>query len=94
MLLEEGERIVVFPEGTYFKNRIGPGHSGMIRAIHTRAKEVAFIPVGIHYSGGRGQKDVKIRFGEPLSAGEGKSLEEFVVMAMKKIAELSDLPFQ
>ena len=89
-LLQKGEKIVVFPEGTYYKGRIGPVHSGIIRAIHARVN-VPFFPVGIHYEEGKLQKQVNIRFGEPLLIGR-TSVDEFLVRAMKEIAELSDLP--
>jgi 1-acyl-sn-glycerol-3-phosphate acyltransferase len=90
-LIEKGERIVIFPEGTYHKNKMGPGHSGMIRAIHARA-EVPFIPVGVHYSEGRLLKQVRIRFGQPLFVDESTGLDGFLARAMREIAELSDLP--
>jgi 1-acyl-sn-glycerol-3-phosphate acyltransferase len=89
-LIEEGERIVVFPEGTYYKNTVGPGHSGIIRAIQARA-EVSFVPVGIHYGREKMRKRVRIRFGEPLLAGGSRGIDEFLVCAMREIAELSSL---
>jgi 1-acyl-sn-glycerol-3-phosphate acyltransferase len=92
-LIEKGERIVVFPEGTYHKNKMGPGHSGMIRAIHARAK-VPFIPVGVHYGEGKLLKRVRIRFGQPLFVDESTGLDGFLARAMREIAELSDLPLK
>jgi len=89
-LIQNGERIVVFPEGTYYRNKMGPGHSGIIRAIHAKA-EVPFVPVGIHYDEGKMQKRVKIRFGEPLFMDASKGVDEFLVRAMREIADLSDL---
>jgi 1-acyl-sn-glycerol-3-phosphate acyltransferase len=91
-LIQNGERIVVFPEGTYYRNKIGPGHSGIIRAIQARA-EVPFVPVGIHYDEGKMQKLVKICFGEPLFADGTRGMDAFMVRAMREIADLSDLPF-
>jgi 1-acyl-sn-glycerol-3-phosphate acyltransferase len=91
-LIHNGERIVVFPEGTYYKNKIGPGHSGVIRAIQARA-EVPFVPVGIHYDEGKMQKRVRIRFGQPLHMDPSTGIGEFLVRAMREIAELSGLPF-
>jgi hypothetical protein len=60
-----GERVVVFPEGAYYKSRTDLGHSGMIGDIHSTVK-VAFIPVGVHYSRGNGQRVVRIRFGQAM----------------------------
>ena len=91
-LIQNGERIVVFPEGTYYRNKMGPGHSGIIRAIHAKA-EVPFIPVGIHYDEGKIQKRVSIRFGDPLFADGTRGMDAFMVRAMREIADLSDLPF-
>ena len=90
-LIQNGERIVVFPEGTYYKNKIGPGHSGIIRAIQARA-EVPFVPVGIHYDEGKMQKRVRIRFGQPLFADGTRGMDAFMVRAMREIGDLSDLP--
>jgi 1-acyl-sn-glycerol-3-phosphate acyltransferase len=91
-LIRKGERIAIFPEGTYYKNRIGPGHSGIIRAIQARA-EVAFVPVGMHYYEGRIQKRVSIRFGQALLAEGPRGIDGFLARAMREIADLSDLPF-
>jgi 1-acyl-sn-glycerol-3-phosphate acyltransferase len=91
-LIRKRERIVIFPEGTYYKNTMGPGHSGVIRAIQARA-EVAFVPVGMHYYEGRIQKRVKIRFGQALPTGGSADIDGFLLRAMREIAALSDLPF-
>jgi 1-acyl-sn-glycerol-3-phosphate acyltransferase len=91
-LIQNGERIVVFPEGTYYKNKIGPGHSGIIRAIQARA-EVPFVPVGIHYDKGGMRRRVRIRFGQPLHMDPSTGIDGFLGRAMREIAELSDLPF-
>ena len=91
-LIQNGERIVVFPEGTYYRNRMGPGHSGIIRAIQARSK-VPFVPVGIHYYEGKIQKRVSIRFGQPLHMDPSTSIDGFLGRAMREIAELSALPF-
>jgi 1-acyl-sn-glycerol-3-phosphate acyltransferase len=91
-LIEKGQRIVVFPEGTYFRNKMGPGHSGIIRAIQARAK-VPFVPVGIHYYEGGMQRRVKIRFGQPLFADGTRGMDAFMVRAMREIGDLSDLSF-
>jgi 1-acyl-sn-glycerol-3-phosphate acyltransferase len=90
-LIEKGERIAVFPEGTYYKGRMGPGHSGMIRAIHARAT-VPFVPAGIRYGEGKLRRRVRIRFGRPLIVDESTGVEGLLVRAMREIAELSDLP--
>jgi 1-acyl-sn-glycerol-3-phosphate acyltransferase len=89
-LIHNGERIVVFPEGTYYRNRMGPGHAGIIRAIRARA-EVPFVPAGMHYEEGKIRERVKIRFGQPLFMDASKGADEFLVRAMREIADLSGL---
>jgi 1-acyl-sn-glycerol-3-phosphate acyltransferase len=32
-LLEKGEGVVIFPEGTYYRNKMGPGQTGMVRFV-------------------------------------------------------------
>ncbi len=91
-LTQRGQRIVLFPEGTYYKGKMGPGHLGMIRAIHARVR-VPFIPVGVHYGQGRLVRPVKIRFGQPLRMEGSTSLDAFLARAMREIANLSGLPW-
>ena len=88
--LRRGEGVVVFPEGTYYRERMGPGRSGMIRLILGRLSP-PFIPVGIRYLGGGLPIKVNIRFGRPFYAQPENSLNLFVDHMMKEIAELSGL---
>lgn len=88
-LLGEGEGVVVFPEGTYFRDRMGPGQVGIVRLILSR-QPMPFIPVGIRYSGGRGRCLVQVRFGRALHAEKSASPKEFVDEIMARIAELSE----
>jgi len=89
-LLKEGAGLVVFPEGTYYRSRMGSGHVGLIRLIHSQI-EVPFIPVGIRYSGEGIRKRVEIKFGKPLYWGVATHPEEFLVLAMRAIRALSEL---
>ena len=96
-LLNQGEGIVVFPEGTYYKNQMGPGNIGVVRLILSRFS-FPFIPVGINYSSGRLRTKVKISFGKPIflerDKASGKPVnppEEFLEIIMKEIARLSNL---
>jgi 1-acyl-sn-glycerol-3-phosphate acyltransferase len=88
--LKNGEGVVVFPEGTYFRGRMGPGQTGMVRLILSRL-EVPFIPVGINYSGTGARKLVRIRFGDPCYGDSSFATGEFLDPIMKEIAMLSDL---
>lgn len=87
-LLGEGEGIVIFPEGTYYRNRMGPGYVGLIRMIMSRSK-VPFIPTGIRYEVRGCHTEVQIKFGRPIYKESPANVELFVEQIMKEIARLS-----
>jgi 1-acyl-sn-glycerol-3-phosphate acyltransferase len=89
-LLRKGEGVVVFPEGTYYRNTMGPGRPGMIRLILSRL-DLPFIPTGISYSRRRYRTEVRIKFGNPLYADSKASVNEFMNRMMTEIARLSGL---
>ena len=89
-LLGKGEGVVVFPEGTYYRNTMGPGRPGMIRLILSRL-DLPFIPTGISYSGRRYRTAVRIKFGNPIYADSEASVNEFMNRIMNEIARLSGL---
>ena len=89
-LLEEGEGVVIFPEGTYYKKRMGPGHRGLIRIVLSHIDSL-FIPVGIRYTERTVRTHVLISIGKPvgdLFYGNSQEMTDYI---MKKIAELSGL---
>ncbi|MBW1798167.1 MAG: 1-acyl-sn-glycerol-3-phosphate acyltransferase [Deltaproteobacteria bacterium] len=88
--LKEGEGIVVFPEGTYYRGRMGPGQTGMVRLILSRLK-VPFIPVGINYSRKGARTLVRIRFGNAIYGDSSAPANEFLDRIMKEIAQLSGM---
>ena len=88
--LKKGEGVVVFPEGTYYRGRMGPGQTGMVRLILSRL-EVPFIPVGINYSGTGLKKLVRICFGDPFYGDSSVPAGEFLDPIMKEIADLSGM---
>jgi 1-acyl-sn-glycerol-3-phosphate acyltransferase len=90
-ILERGEKLVVFPEGTYYRGQTGPGHSGMIRVISSRMK-VPFYPVGVNYSHRRVRKPVRICFGEAMTLDQSGDVERFTSEVMIEIGRLSNLP--
>ena len=89
-LLQEGEGIVVFPEGTYHRGSMGPGQVGMVRLILSRLSP-PFIPVGIRYSRGGWRTFVRISFGKPVQADPEISPGRFLHGMMEEIAALSGL---
>ena len=89
-LLNKGEGLVVFPEGTYHRDGMGPGQAGMVRLILSRLS-LPFIPVGIHYSSGKGRTLVNISFGKPFHKTPDISPGRFLDCMMKEIASLSGL---
>jgi 1-acyl-sn-glycerol-3-phosphate acyltransferase len=87
----KGEAVmVVFPEGTYYRNCMGPGYSGLIRLIHSQI-EVPFIPVGIRYSRAGMRRRVDIRFGKAVPWESSTKPEAFLALAMQEIRALSGL---
>lgn len=87
-LLEKGEGIVIFPEGTYYRNGMGPGHAGLIRMIQSRCT-VPFIPVGINYVAKRARTLVEINFGRAIYESSSDRVESFLGEMMKEIGRLS-----
>jgi len=88
--LKKGEGVVVFPEGTYYRDRMGPGQTGMVRLILSRLK-VPFIPVGINYSREGARTLVRIRFGNAIYGDSSAPPGEFLDIIMKEIAQLSGM---
>lgn len=87
-LLKDQAGVVVFPEGTYYKNGMGSGHVGLIRVVRSRM-DAPFIPTGIRYSGKGMRKVVEIKFGKALHWESGTEPEEFLSLAMRQIKALS-----
>jgi len=82
--------IVVFPEGTYYQNRVGRGKAGLIKMIRARLN-VPFVPVGIRYEERKGRGLLKIKFGKPMQSEADVTTELFLEKIMKEIAILSEL---
>lgn len=82
--------IVIFPEGTYYRNQVGRGRAGLIKMIRARVN-VPFVPVGIHYEERKGRGLLKIKFGKPMLPEADVATELFLEKIMKEIAILSEL---
>ena len=89
--LKKGEGVVVFPEGTYYNNEMGPGQVGIVKFILSRLS-LSFIPVGIIYTRQNGRSLVRINFGKQFHVETGVSVNAFIDHMMNEIAELSGLP--
>jgi len=85
-----GEGVVVFPEGTYYRNKIGPAHAGIVRLILSRFS-IPFIPVGMNYSGKGVRTLVRINFGKAIYPDPSASAGPLLDTIMKEIAGLSGL---
>ena len=90
---DAGHGVVVFPEGTYFRDRMGPGHLGVVRFI-LRRQPVPVIAAGFQYGPARGRTTVEIRFGYRQFIAPGESIRGFLQKRMVEIARLSGLPSQ
>jgi 1-acyl-sn-glycerol-3-phosphate acyltransferase len=96
-LLRAGERIVIFPEGTYFREGVGSGKSRllqMILGVQNELKyQVPFVPVGIRYGERIGwRRRVEIRIGHPLFAQNEADALSLTHRVMEEISRLCCLP--
>jgi 1-acyl-sn-glycerol-3-phosphate acyltransferase len=89
-LLKKGEGIVIFPEGTYYKNRMGPGRPGLVKMVFSRVA-FPFIPVGIRYMRKGRRNLVRIHFGRPIYKDSAENAEGLLQRIMQDIARLSSL---
>jgi 1-acyl-sn-glycerol-3-phosphate acyltransferase len=87
-LLRRGESVVIFPEGTYYRGRMGPGHSGLIRMVFSRLS-IPFIPAGIRYPKKTRRQQVEISIGMPVYADPARGVTGVYEDIMKDIARLS-----
>jgi len=99
LLLKTNEKIVIFPEGTYFRNIVGAGKSRLVRMILKFQKElkqkIPFVPVGIRYGERKGwRRQVTICIGSPLYAERESDAIALTERAMKEIGHLSQIPRQ
>ena len=88
--LENGEGVVVFPEGTYYKNKMGSGKTGMVRLLVSRLS-FPLIPVGVNYSRRGFRILVRVQFGKPIYPDVETAPNSTLDTVMKQIALLSGL---
>ena len=96
-LLKMGQRVVIFPEGTYYRGVVGRGKSRLISMVlkfQERDKypaPIPFIPVGIIYGGEKVRKRVTITIGTPLYSEQAGEAKAFTHTIMEAIARLSEM---
>jgi len=96
-LLRAGEKIVIFPEGTYIRNGVGSGKSRLLRMILKFQSElgypIPFIPVGIRYGERSGwRRRVEVCIGSPLFAERESDAIPLTHRAIEEISHLCRLP--
>jgi len=91
--LNAGEGVVVFPEVTYYPNRMGAGKGGILKLIISRLA-LPLIPVGIRYRKEGLRTGVTVSFGEPVYHKKQSSGDETLERVMEAISELSGLKTQ
>jgi 1-acyl-sn-glycerol-3-phosphate acyltransferase len=96
-LLRAGEKIVIFPEGTYFRNEVGSGKSRLLQMILRFQLElrypIPFIPVGIRYGERFGwRRRVEVCIGSPLFGEKESDAIPLTHRAMEEIGRLCQMP--
>jgi 1-acyl-sn-glycerol-3-phosphate acyltransferase len=96
-LLEAGEKIVIFPEGTYFREGVGSGKSRLLQMILRYQKEskqqIPFVPVGIRYGDRRGwRRQVEVCIGGPLFAEKESDAISLTDRVIEEIGHLCRMP--
>ena len=96
-LLRAGEKIVIFPEGTYVRNGVGSGKSRLLQMILGFQSElgysIPFIPVGIRYGRRSGwRRRVEVCIGSPLFAEKDSDAVTLTHRAIEEISRLCRLP--
>lgn len=87
--LHGGEGLVIFPEGTYYRDRMGSPRAGLVRMVLSKTSP-PFVPVGIRYRKGL-RTEVDIRFGRPVTPESTRAVGPFLDRMMGEIARLSGL---
>ena len=103
-LLKGKEYLVIFPEGTYYRGKVGKGKSRLIQMIlrwqshggtddaDTMGDHFPFVPMGIHYGRKGLRKMVTVKIGRPIFAGAENEAPWLTNRIIESVARLSDLP--
>ncbi|MFZ5454011.1 MAG: lysophospholipid acyltransferase family protein [Thermodesulfobacteriota bacterium] len=92
-LLEQKAYIVLFPEGTYVRGRVGPGKHRLIQLLlklqgQNGLASLPFIPVGLTYQPRNLGYDVAINIGPPLSSPDPRQAPALTAALMRQIDRL------
>lgn len=98
-ILQDGEFVVIFPEGTYYPHSMGRGKHRLIERIlrfqekkgWQGARTIPFIPMGIQYLEKKVRTEIQIKIGRPLFADGKTEAQEFTQAIVGEIARLSGL---
>jgi 1-acyl-sn-glycerol-3-phosphate acyltransferase len=93
-LLANRAFIVLFPEGTYFVGRVGPGRHRLIQLLlklqgQEGLKYLPFVPVGVIYEPRLYGYTVQVKLGPPLLAPGPRQAPALTAALMARIAHLS-----
>jgi 1-acyl-sn-glycerol-3-phosphate acyltransferase len=93
-LLTNRAFIVLFPEGTYFKGRVGPGKHRLIQLLlklqgQDGLHNLPFVPVGVAYETRKWGYTVHVKVGSPVLAPSPRQAPALTEALMTRIARLS-----
>jgi len=98
-ILQDGEFVVIFPEGTYYPHSMGRGKHRLIERIlrfqekkgGQGARTIPFIPMGIRYLEEKVRTEIRVKIGRPIYADGKTEAQEFTQAIVGEIARLSGL---
>ena len=93
-LLQDRAYVVLFPEGTYVRGAVGPGHHRLIQLLLKLQNRdglglLPFVPVGVSYLPGKCGYRVEVNLGPALYAAQPKQAQDLTLRLMEQIACLS-----
>lgn len=93
--LYDGNVLVLFPEQSRHRGKMGKGKSPGFRFIAGKpAEPIQVICVGLEYEDGFPRRKLTIRFGSPRSYSKKDDAEVFLHECMLEIAKLSNLVYK
>ncbi len=98
-LLQQGAFVVLFPEGTYVRGRVGPGKHRLLQLLlKLQGREggeglglLPFVPLGLAYRPRAWGCEVEVNLGPPLRVKEPKQATELAAALMAQIGRLSGM---